>query len=108
MMHSSLKIVTTPMCEEILKLAGILDYIVSKEPDSVKADIAVVLSETNLSTKSIKIKLNTFMQIKESIKMLSKTFETTPLDYRIRNIENSNTRCYCCFVFLQKKEASLI
>ena len=88
-MHSSLKIVTTPMCEEIVRLAGIPDYIVSKDPDSVKADIAVVLSETNLSTESIKIKLNTFSQIKGSIEMLSKTFETIPLDYKIKYMENS-------------------
>lgn len=88
-MHSSLKIVTTPMCEEIVKLAGISDYIVIKNPDSVEADIAIVLSETNLSTKSIKIKLNTFLQIKESIEMLSEMFETTHLDYEMKYVKNS-------------------
>jgi segregation and condensation protein B len=88
-MHSSLKIVTTPMCEGIIKLAGISDYTVSKDPDSVEADIAIVLSETNLSTKSIKIKLNTFSQIKNSIEMLSEIFGTTPLDCKMKYIENS-------------------
>ena len=28
-----MKIITTPMCEEIVKLAGIKDYIVNKHPD---------------------------------------------------------------------------
>ncbi|HEX3013153.1 MAG TPA: hypothetical protein VHO92_02610 [Methanobacterium sp.] len=83
-MKFSLKVVTTPMCEEIVKLAGISNYAVNKTPDSVGADIAVVLSETKLSTKSIKIKLNTFSQIKESIKMLSETFGTSPLDFEIQ------------------------
>lgn len=88
-MKSSLKIVTTPMCEEIVKLAGISNYVVSKTPDSAGAEIAVVLSETELSTKSIKIKLNTFSQIKESIEMLSEMFGTTPLDYKIKDIKYS-------------------
>jgi len=80
-MKSSLKVVTTPMCEEIVKIAGIKGYIVSNNPDSHKADVAIVLSETELSTKSIKIKLNTFSQIKDSIKMLKEEFGTVPLDY---------------------------
>jgi len=88
-MKSSLKIVTTPMCEEIVKLAGISDYVVSKTPDSVRADMAVVLSETELSTKSIKIKLNTFSQIEESIETLSETFGTIPLDYKLRDSAGS-------------------
>ncbi len=88
-MKFSLKVVTTPMCEEIVKLAGIPNYIVSKTPDSIGADIAVVLSETKLSTKSIKIKLNTFSQIKESIEMLSEKFKTSPLDYEIKEIVGS-------------------
>ena len=86
-MKFSLKVVTTPMCEEIVKLAGISNYVVNKAPDSVGADIAVVLSETKLSTKSIKIKLNTFPQIKESIRVLSEKFETSPLDYEIKEIK---------------------
>ena len=66
-MKFSLKVVTTPMCEEIVKLAGISNYTVSKAPDSVGADMAVVLSETKLSTKSIKIKLNTFSHMKDDV-----------------------------------------
>lgn len=62
-----MKIVTTPMCEEILKLAGLKEYQISLNPDSTAADIAVVLSETNTDIKSIKLKLNTFKQIQDSV-----------------------------------------
>ncbi|WP_431062194.1 hypothetical protein [Methanobacterium sp.] len=89
-MENSLKIVTTPMCEEIVKLAGISDYKVSKDPDSAHADVAVVLSETQTATKSLKIKLNTFKQIKESIILLSNSFGTKPLNYEIKNTKDSN------------------
>jgi hypothetical protein len=91
-MKFSLKVVTTPMCEEIVKLAGISNYEVNKAPDSVGADIAVVLSETKLSTKSIKIKINTFSQIKESIEMLSEKFETSPLNYELNEITGSKNQ----------------
>ncbi|MCK9151522.1 hypothetical protein [Methanobacterium alcaliphilum] len=62
-----MKIVTTPMCEEILKMAGITDYIVNKYPDEENADLAFVLSETDTKMKSVKLKLNTFSQIQKSI-----------------------------------------
>jgi hypothetical protein len=65
-----MKIVTTPMCEEILKLAGLKEYQVSLNPDSTDADIAVVLSETNTDMQSIKLKLNTFKQIQGSIEIV--------------------------------------
>jgi hypothetical protein len=62
-----MKIVTTPMCEEILIMAGINDYMVNKEPDKEEADFAVVLSETETVMDSLKVKLNTFSQIQESV-----------------------------------------
>ncbi len=82
-----MRIVTTPMCKEVLKLAGISDFIVREDPNSVDADIAVVLSETKTNIKSIKIKLNTFSQIKESIRMLSEIFGTEPLESLNYNTE---------------------
>ncbi|MGB9936551.1 MAG: hypothetical protein ACPK7O_02425 [Methanobacterium sp.] len=88
-MKSSLKVVTTPMCEEILKIAGVKEYIINKDPDSAKADIAITLSETEISTECIKIKLNTFSQIKESIEIVSATLKTNPKNYEILNIKNS-------------------
>lgn len=90
-----MRIVTTPMCKEVLKLAGIPDFIVSRDPDSVDADIAVVLSETKTNIKSIKIKLNTFPQIEESIGTLSEIFGTeTPesSNYNTEKEEVENLR----------------
>lgn len=107
-MKSSLKIVTTPMCEEILKIAGVLEYTVNKNPDSLKADIAVVLSETKPLTKSIQIKLNTFSQISQSIELISETFGTIPSDYKIKDInyfkkdENQNIKVKVYSNFLKE------
>ena len=66
-----MKIVTTPMCEEIVKLAGIKDYIVDKNPDNQEGDLAIVLSESNVKMKSIPIKINTSTQIFQSIANIS-------------------------------------
>ncbi len=85
----SLKIVTTPMCEKILQLAGITDYIVSSDTEKINGDIVITLSETKISSNSIKIKLNTFSQINESIKRLSETFETVPLNYNLNSSKYS-------------------
>ncbi len=70
-----MKIVTTPMCKDVLVLAGIKEFDINSDPDSTHADIAVVLSETDTTMKSVKIKLNTFTQIKKSIEMLREIFD---------------------------------
>lgn len=41
-----MKIVTTPMCEEIVKLVGISDYAVNKHPTEEDGDLAILLSES--------------------------------------------------------------
>lgn len=78
-----MKIVTTPMCQEILNLAGITDFLLVKNGDYNGAEVAVVLSETkipeNTSTKFIKLKLNTYSQIEESIKLVSDMLGSKPL-----------------------------
>jgi len=76
-----MKIVTTPMCKDVLKLAGVREFYVNSDPDSTDADIAVVLSETDTLMKSVKIKLNTFLQIGESVEMLIDLFETDAMDH---------------------------
>ena len=83
-----MKVVTTPMCQEILKLAGVQDFEVMKHPDSADADIAVVLSETDTKMESVKIKLNTFSQIMESIKKVSNIFGTEPLIGDLSELES--------------------
>lgn len=70
-----MKIVTTPMCEDVLVLAGIKEFDINSDPDSTDADIAVVLSETDTTMKSVKIKLNTFTQIEKSVEMLREIFD---------------------------------
>ena len=66
-----MKIVTTPMCEEIVKLAGIKDYAVNKFPQKSDGDLAILLSESKVEMDAIQIKINTSRQIFESIKKVS-------------------------------------
>lgn len=70
-----MKIVTTPMCEEIVRLAGINNYIVNKHPDEEEGDLAILLSESKVKMNSLPIKLNTPSQIFESIKKVSQIAE---------------------------------
>lgn len=67
-----MKIITTPMCEEIVRLAGISDYVVNKFPDEEEGDLAILLSESKTKMNSLAIKINTPSQIFESIKEVSK------------------------------------
>lgn len=67
-----MKIVTTPMCEEIVRLAGITDYAVNKFPDEEEGDLAILLSESKVEMDSLPIKINTPKQVFESIKNVSK------------------------------------
>ncbi|WP_405298067.1 hypothetical protein [Methanobrevibacter sp.] len=66
-----MKIVTTPMCEEIVRLAGIKDYAVNKFPQKGEGDLAVLLSESRVEMDAVQIKINTSTQIFESIKKIS-------------------------------------
>ena len=66
-----MRIVTTPMCEEIVKLAGISDYVVNKFPDEKDGDLAILLSESKVDMDCLAIKINTPSQIFDSIKKVS-------------------------------------
>lgn len=70
-----MKIVTTPMCEEIVRLAGVTDYIVNKNPDEEEGDLAILLSESKVKMKSLAIKINTPSQVFDSIKKVSEIAE---------------------------------
>ncbi len=86
-----MKIVTTPMCKDLLILAGVREFEVNIDPDSTMAEIAVVLSETDTKMKSVKVKLNTFSQIKDSVGMLSQLFNTkatTCIDEIYRRVDD--------------------
>jgi hypothetical protein len=68
------------MCQEAVRLAGVLEYTVKTDNDFEGADLAIVLSETETKIPAIKIKLNTFKQIHESIDKISKALGTEKLD----------------------------
>ena len=92
-----MKIVATPMCKDVLRLAGVKKFDVSSDPDSTDAEIAVVLSETNTVMKSVKLKLNTFLQIKESVEMLRDIFginevENFPFKVNIKSSKSENRK----------------
>ncbi|WP_432645037.1 hypothetical protein [Methanobrevibacter sp.] len=70
-----MKIITTPMCEEIVKLTGIKNYVVNKYPDNEDGDLAILLSESKVEMNSLAIKINTPSQVFESIKKVSKTVQ---------------------------------
>ncbi len=75
-----MKIFTTPMCKEVVRLAGVPEYTVVTDNKFTGADLAIVLSETDTNVPSIKIKLNTFKQIYMSIDQISSTLSTKKLD----------------------------
>ena len=79
-----MKIVTTPMCEEIVKLAGISDYVVNKHPDEEDGDLAILLSESKVKMDSLPVKLNTSLQVFESIKKVSKIAQNELSDEDIK------------------------
>ncbi len=63
------------MCEEVVRLAGITDYKVNRNPDEEEGDLAILLSESKVGMNSLAIKLNTPKQLFESIREVSKLNE---------------------------------
>ena len=66
-----MSVVTTPMCRQIVEWAGLKEFKVNKFPDDEEGDFAILLSESKVKMDSMAIKINTFSQIKESIKIVS-------------------------------------
>lgn len=60
------------MCEEVVRLAGIKEYKVNKNPDLEDGDLAILLSESKVDMDSLPIKLNTSKQLFDSISEVSK------------------------------------
>ena len=71
-MRNIMIVVTTPMCRQIVEWAGLKEFKVNKFPDEEEGDFAILLSESKVKMDSLAIKINTFAQIKESIKTVSK------------------------------------
>ena len=78
-----MKIVTTPMCEEIVRLSGIKDYTINKFPTSDEGDLAILLSESKVEMDAVQIKINTSKQIFESIKKVSEIAQNQLSDEEI-------------------------
>ena len=88
-----MKVVTTPMCEEIVRLAGIEDYAVNKFPDKEDGDLAILLSESKVKMDSLPIKINTSKQIFESIKKVSRIAGNELADDEILEFFNDYDLC---------------
>lgn len=83
-----MKIITTPMCEDVLRISGLEEYTVVK-PDEIRdADIAILLSETRSDIPKMSIKLNTFTQVYESIMKIQKRFNTIVNDEQVNVIKS--------------------
>lgn len=81
-------VVTTPMCKQIVEWAGLKEFKVNKFPDEEEGDFAILLSESKVKMDSLAIKINTFGQIKESIKIVSKAlFERNLIEKAIGDEE---------------------
>ena len=81
-------VVTTPMCKQIVEWAGLKEFKVNKFPDEEEGDFAILLSESKVKMDSLAIKTNTFRQIKESIKTVSKAlFEKNLIEKAIGDEE---------------------
>ncbi len=82
-----MKIITTPMCEDVLKIAGIKNYSVVKPTEIKDADVVITLSETETSIDKIPIKLNTYSQLYDSILSLKDKFNNNINEVEMDNIE---------------------
>ena len=83
-----MSVVTTPMCRQIVEWAGLKEFKVNKFPDEEEGDFAILLSESKVKMDSLAIKTNTFRQIKESIKTVSKAlFEKNLIEKAIGDEE---------------------
>lgn len=85
-----MKILTTPMCDDVLKIAGIRDYevVLPSEINDADGDVIITLSETEVKIDKIPIKLNSYKQLLDSIMMLSERFNTENDCEKIEYIEN--------------------
>lgn len=81
-----MKIITTPMCEDILKIANVNEYNVVKATDITNADLVITLSETKVNMPKISVKLNTYTQLLNSINDVCEQLNTQPQQEKINEI----------------------
>ncbi|MBQ6219293.1 MAG: hypothetical protein IJJ47_06130 [Methanosphaera sp.] len=83
-----MKIITTPMCEDILTIAGLSNYEVVNPKEIKDADIAILLTETKSEIPKLSIKLNTYTQILESVLKVQKKFNTRINNNQLDEVKN--------------------
>jgi segregation and condensation protein B len=83
-----MRIITTPMCEDILRIANIPEYEVVKVNEIGNADLVITLSETEVDIPKISVKLNTYTQLLDSIESVSARFNTECDESEIRKIKS--------------------
>ena len=83
-----MKIITTPMCEDILKISNIEEYEVVTVNDIKNADVVITLSETQVDIPKISVKLNTYTQLLDSIMTVSSRFNTQCDENKIDQIKS--------------------
>ncbi|WP_304125391.1 hypothetical protein [Methanosphaera cuniculi] len=71
-----MRIITTPMCKDLLDIAGIDNYNVVMPNEIKDADVVITLSETKCDIDKIPVKLNSFTQLYDSIMTLKNEFNT--------------------------------
>lgn len=85
-----MKIITTPMCKDLLDIAGIKDYNVIKPTQlhECDADVIITLSETKCDNNKdvIAVRLNSYTQLYDNIMMLKDKFNTTEDKKRVNLI----------------------
>ncbi|MDR3223908.1 MAG: hypothetical protein LBT66_09300 [Methanobrevibacter sp.] len=62
-----MRVITTPMCERVVEIAGITNFKVNKNLNEEEGDLAISISQKKAKIRSLVIKLNTFNQVKNSI-----------------------------------------
>ncbi|MGC9516509.1 MAG: hypothetical protein ACP5C3_02270 [Methanomicrobiales archaeon] len=103
-----MKVVSTPMCQDILRFAGLSNYIVTKNLNSTDAELAVTLYETETNIQSIKIKLNTYSQIYNSIMKISRFFNTKSDEIVIKELQDKINYIHNLKKLNQKRKIKVI
>lgn len=83
-----MKIITTPMCEDILRLSNVEEYEVVTVDRISDADVVITLSETDVDIPKIPVKLNTYTQLLDSINSISERFNTVYDEEKINLIKS--------------------
>ncbi|MCD7781133.1 MAG: hypothetical protein LUG89_00310 [Methanosphaera sp.] len=83
-----MKVITTPMCAQLLEESNIEEFDVVKPNDVKDADIAIIISETNPDIPHLVIRLNTYEQVLTNARLIESLFNTEYNQEYIEKIES--------------------